>query len=656
MIKHFSYLCLLLSFSFFGCTVTKKVKDGETAYALKQYSVAVDLLSKELEDTKSKADKARKAYYLARSYDVLLQYDKAIKWFEQADRYNFPSAPEWLAKAYKKNEQYIDAAERYMKLYRDTKQSKYLEEAELCKRAIKQKAKLKNFNVNSFSINTKFGEYSPVYLDDEHLVFSSDRAGSQGGDTYKWTGNNFSDLYVANIKGRKVNNFDAIINTEANEGTACFSADGNQIFFTRCESLELRDQHCRIYFSHRPNGFWMEAEPLMFFDEQTNFAHPCLIENDSVLVFCAAPAGGDGTYDLYYSQRVEEGWSAPELMPESINTIGNEKFPSSYKDTLFFSSDHLPGFGGYDIFYTVLQSDGRWTRPLNMGLPINSGADDLGLAIDPKFPKNRGIELQGYFSSSRNVGTSDDLFFFTKYISKEEESTDPNTEEPEEKIFNTYLALRVVENQYEDGDPNKKIIGKKAISGAQINIRSARPDTSARSDKNGRYTAQVLADDNLDILVNHSGYMSEQLELSTWLDYTLANDTTINVEVALDKILYDKEIVLQSIYYDYNRWEIRKDAKPSLDTLKKILDLNADLKIQLSSHTDCRGELDYNLTLSQKRAESAVNYLLEAGVDPSRMIAKGYGMNSPIADCPCDSCSESEHQQNRRTTFKILKP
>jgi len=368
-----------------SCTITKKVKTGDEAYALKQYSVAVEMLEEEYDQLRNKEEKYRKAFYLGESYDILNRPDEAIRWYKKAVKHQ-PNATirRKLAHAYKKNEQYQDAHDLFMVFYAEAYNPEDGKEIELCRQAMNQKASLKNYNINRFSVNTKYGEYSPVYLDEDHLVFTSDREESQGGDTYKWTGNSFSDLYVANINGRKVNNFDAIINTSANEGTACFSKDGNQIFFTRCESIDLRNQHCRIYFSHRPNGFWMEAEPLMFFSEKTNFAHPCLIENDSILVFSAAPETSDGTYDLYYSEKIDGGWSEPELMPSSINSLGNEKFPTSHEDTLYFSSDKLPGYGGYDIFSTVLGPDNRWSTPENMGIPINSGADDFGLAIDPK--------------------------------------------------------------------------------------------------------------------------------------------------------------------------------------------------------------------------------------------------------------------------------
>jgi outer membrane protein OmpA-like peptidoglycan-associated protein len=126
------------------------------------------------------------------------------------------------------------------------------------------------------------------------------------------------------------------------------------------------------------------------------------------------------------------------------------------------------------------------------------------------------------------------------------------------------------------------------------------------------------------------------------------------IEIVLDKIFKNKEIVLENIYYDYNKWDIREDAKPTLDQLSMILTRNPTIRIQLSSHTDCRGNDAYNAVLSQKRADAAVNYLITKGIESTRLTAKGYGESAPSVSCDCNKCSESDHQANRRTTFKII--
>ena len=638
-----------------ACQVTKKVKDGDTAYQLKQYSVAVDMLEKEYEKAGSKDERLRKSLYLAKSYDYLQNHAASVEWYEKANKIDPKlQVRSDLAEAFKKNDQYEKAYEIYSKLYKETRELDWSQKAQFCRQAIIQLSEVKNYNITTFSANTAYNEYSPFYLDAEHIVFTSDREGSTGGDTYKWTGNSFSDIYVTNIHGRNVVNFDAILNSDANEGTPCLSIDRDEIYFTRCESLNLRDQHCRIYFSNRPNGFWMEPEPLMFFGEDTNFAHPCLLEQDSVLVFTAAPVNSDGTYDLYYSVRVEGGWSEAELMPSSINSLGDEKFPTAYQDTLFFSSDELPGYGGLDIFKTYLKPDGSWSIPQNVGVPINSGGDDFGLVVDPARPFPRDIVLQGYISSTRTHGNGDDIFFFTQYKEKPEDKPQEDITDEDVVSRDVYISVRVVEVQYENNDPNGRIIGKEPLNDVVLSVKYLDDNDQVTTDKNGRYTAQALSQASYTITATKDGYLTDAKTLSTRIPPLMKNDTTINLEIPLEKIRYDAEIVLESIYYDYNKWDIRKDAKPSLDTLKNLLLLNPSLNIELASHTDCRGEDDYNEYLSQKRAQSAVQYLEQSGITPNRLTARGYGVLKPSINCNCDDCSEDQHQANRRTTFRIL--
>ena len=651
--KNLGFTFIVLISTCIACTVTKKVKTGEMAYELKQYALAVELLESEYKKSNQDNIKARKAYLLAKSYDILQEFGEALKWYDTADQlsYNENSQID-LAYALKRNERYGDAAELFSEIYQKTKILKYKQENDLCKRAVVQIKNTDDFQVKSFGSNSVYADYSPVFYENGFLLFTSDREGNTKKGDYKWTGNAFSDLYVTNSRGRNPMMFDATLNTEANEGAACFSQDFNEIFFTRCISTEQRDQFCKIYYSQKPNGFWLEPEALMFFNDKTNFGQPTLIENDSVLIFTVTPPDSE-TSDLYYSVRVEGGWSEAEIMPAPINTEGDEKFPTSHKDTLYFASNHHPGYGGYDIFKTYLKANGTWAYPQNVGIPINSGSDDFGLAVNPDFKSTASIEIQGYFSSSRNTGFNDDIFFFSKFPSKVEEENDPTPEE-EEKTYTIYLAGRVVEVNHEDGDPNKKIIGKVPLSNSTIVISGDDGDVDLKTNNKGRFITNLTENFNYNVRASKTDYLTNQVKLNT-IFKNLKSDTTINIEIDLEKIIYDKEIVLNNIYYDFEKWDIRDDAKATLDSLSALINLNPDLKIQISAHTDCRGEFDYNQSLSQKRAQSVVDYLKAKNSSLQRLKAKGYGESSPTVPCPCDSCTEEQHQSNRRTTFTILK-
>lgn len=648
-------ICLL--FLFTSCTVTKKVKTGDMAFQYKQYVLATELLSKEYDNSKNQKEKARKAHFLAKSYDMLQNYGEAVKWYDIADQLNYNAdSKKDLAYALKRNERYKDAQSLFLTLFKKTKLAKYRSESEICRQAASGDDNMDQFIITPFNGNSRYSDYSPVFYENDYIIFSSDRLGGTGDKTYSWNEHGFSDIYISNLRGRNIHNFDATINSASNEGTLCFNQTFDEVFFTRCESTGQRDQYCKIFYSLKPNDFWVEPEAMMFFDSETNFGHPTLIENDSVLIFSASPAGSSD-HDLYYSERLEEGgWSEAELMPSSINTEKEEKFPTAIADTLYFASDGHAGFGGLDIFKTFLNEDGSWTRPENLGLPINSGADDFSYVVDPKYVPKGNIKRQGYFTSSRNSGSFDDIFYFAEYNEQETEEEEGDLEDEiadDEDTYKIYLAGRVVEVLHQNNDPNREIIGKNEISSATVEFKTIDTLFQIKSNKAGRFLLEI---DPLDYKLkgNKKDYLSSELNLQLE-NLELVADTTINIELALEKIIYNKEIVINNIYYDYEKWEIRDDAKPALDSLKKILDLNPSIKIQLASHTDCRGEFDYNNDLSQKRAQSAVDYLLNYGIQESRLIAKGYGELKKAVECECDDCTDQQHQINRRTTFTILR-
>ncbi len=638
-----------------GCTSTLKVKDGDTAFDLRQYAVAVELLETEYTKARDNKEKARKAYRLALSNQYLLHADEELKWFDLADQLGYGrAATRGLAYALKKNERYNEAIAVFTELNRFDNDAKIADEIRFCRFALNE-APNDEWIIRSSPVNTPFSEYSPVYFEDEFIVFTSDRDSGFGEATYNWTGNYFSDLFIVSKRGNSVHTFDAIINTEGNEGAACFTRDYSEIFFTRCTAIEGRDDYCRIYWSSRSGGYWSDPAPLDFFSEDVNFGQPALVENDSVMIFSALADKSINTYDLYYSVKVEGGWSEPYLMPSSINTVGNEKFPTGHGNVLYFASDFLPGYGGFDIFKTTLQPDGSWSSPENLGKPVNSGFDDFGYALDPDLDRQDGLIDKGIFTSSRNQGMGDDLFVFERYASDESEEIEAEVPVvPDASDVTLYLAGIVVELVYEDDDPNMPVESKIKIPGAKVTISS---DTTIHltANEDGRFLVTIDRDKTYTIKAEQEGYLTRTEKLTS-SDFPAGEEFyTYNVELPLSKIYYDKEIILNNIYYDFDKWDIREDARPSLDSLSAILVANPALNIQLASHTDCRGEDMYNLELSQKRAQSAVGYLIDSGISPARLSAKGFGESMLAVNCDCSKCTEEEHQVNRRTTFKILK-
>jgi outer membrane protein OmpA-like peptidoglycan-associated protein len=647
-----------------SCSFGKKIKDGETAYERKQYSVAIDMLKNEYQKAENDRIRARTAYLLGMSYSYLEENSLSIEWLAKAvDKEYGNEALLKLAQAYKKGGEYNSAIDSYTLLKNSSNNKRQIDrEIYVIKEVAKWADELvKGVKVQLMNENSGFSEYSPVILDKNFLVFTSDMTESTGGGDYKWTGNKHTDLFVMLKNGSEIKRFDAGINTNANEGTACFSKDGLEIVFTRCEDRNSSEGYCRLMYSERFSGVWSEPILIPIQNEGINYGQPTFIENDSVLVFSAKMEDGTGGHDLYYSERVynEDGsffWGEAFLFPPTINSQGNEMFPSGDGDTLYFSSDYFAGLGGLDIFKTWLQPNGEWAPPQNLKKPINSSFDDFGYVVDYNATL-RGSEIQkGFFTSSRAGYGKEDIYKYERNRVVAPPSEDDPIEEQTVEI-EIYLAGKTKEIRYNNNnDPNSGINGKANLEDCYITISDGQESENVYSDKSGQFYLQLKKGKDYSIKASKIGYLNSFETIST-KDLKVEDgqlSTTLNVELVLNKIFTNVEITLENIYYNFNKSDIRSDAESTLDSLTQLLLQNPQIDVQLSSHTDCRGDDEYNLILSQKRAESAVAYMTRKGVSNSRMIAKGYGVTALAINCNCDDCTEEQHQINRRTTFKIL--
>lgn len=646
---------VVLSLSVASCSFVQKVKDGETAFERKQYAVAIKLLEEEYQESAYLDRKARLAFLLGESYLKLSDSKNASKWYYTSEKDNYgEKALEKYAACLRNLEEYSKAEKIYEQLVnKNPTKLEYLAARTSCKVAQEWKmSKDKNpYKVLSTKFNSQYSDYAPVLYNNK-LVISSDKPNTTEA-VYSWTGNAFSDFYIADKKANILNPFSNKINSEANEGSICFNKQFTECFFTRCASEEnsTEDGHCKLFYSQLKRDVWTEPEVLAFMEPSINYMHPMLNENDSVLFFVADHPEGFGGYDMYYIFRTKEAWEGPYIMDKGINSEGDEMFPFLDKDTLYFSSNGHTGMGGLDIYRSEWQDAKKiWGPPINMKAPINTGADDFGFCVDQSSKSRAGVLKTGYLSSNRKGGQGmDDVYAFEKRIIPKEEKEIEEEPKEESKLF---LAIKVLEIIRENpNDPNSKIIAKKALDRANIVLKGKKLNESVFSDKDGRWIREVEEDD-LQIKVDKQNYFSKKTNIK--LELVPGESITKNISIELEAIIENVEIVLEDIYYDYDKWNIRTDAEPSLSELAQLLSDNPLLKIELSSHTDCRGEIDYNEELSQKRAESAVNYLVKNGILAGRMLAKGYGESVPTISCNCDDCTEDEHQKNRRTSFKIL--
>ncbi len=646
-------LFLIATFVLVSCVSLSKFKSGREAYDRKHYSTAIMLFKKELSKVNSDEQASKRMFLIAESYRKMDLPRRSVKWYKKSI-INGAKIRVYLSlvKVLKKIEKYNDALDILLKAEKKFGRSVVLNrEISIIKQSISWKEKQnKSIVIKSLDINSEFSDFASDFYLEDYLVVSSDRFNSSK-NLYDWTGNYYYDLYITDKSGlTELKPFSGEINTKYNDASACFNKSGTEIFFVRCGDEKGTVRNCKIYHGVRVGDNWTQIKVMPFVREDVNYISPWLSEDESLLYFASDDPNGYGSYDLYYIVRDNEGWSRPRLLPKYINTVGNEKFVTTWKNELYFSSDYLAGLGGYDIFQTKFDSNGKLSPPSHLECPLNSGGDDFYLL--------KNSDTTGILSSSRINGKGlDDVYSFVikpklDTLVKDSLKIDKKDQTNRKRV---YLAIKVVENIYsENGNPNTRVLGKKPVEGAVINISNG--SLSAETPDNGIAINEVVFDSIYSLVIGKKGYLTTTAKVTVNSSSDYKDDVnTVNLTVVLGKIYFGKEVVLKNIYYDYDKWELRDKSIPTLDILYLILKNNPNYKIKIGSHTDCRGDDEYNLTLSKKRASSVVAYLIQKGVSRDRMEAVGYGKTKLIDRCNCEDCTEQQHQRNRRTTFEILK-
>ncbi|MDH5604801.1 MAG: OmpA family protein, partial [Cyclobacteriaceae bacterium] len=514
---------------------------------------------------------------------------------------------------------------------------------------------------NLSAINTRNTEYSPVY-GDGYLYFTSNRDNTK---VYKGTGLPYTNIYRVQTKGAiadtaTIEALSEAINTfNINEGTLTFTPDGKTMVFARGNQTKRKSRsNGDLYISRQRNGEWTAPQLLgtAVNNPDTWESTPAFSRDGRTLYFSSDRPGGYGNVDIYSARMSNRGRfsEAKNLGPE-INTSGNDMFPYVSDDGhLYLASDGHPGFGGLDLF-VVKRQDGVVTVS-NLGKPMNSTFDDFAIFF---FKADRG-----FFSSNREGGEGDDdIYTFLN-------------EDPNLKIINYYLKGITMTKDKDD-----KLVILPNVNVKILDYNDQILD-EVETGQNGEFLFRVYEHEHYTLLGERSSgkesYLTTRLDYNTVgraVDRDTLKDLTTNVTfdtlLVLEKKEINKVFVLDNIYYDLDSWDIRQDAAVELDKLVVLLQDNPEIKIELSSHTDSRQTDSYNLRLSQRRAKSAVDYIVSQGIEPQRLVAKGYGESNPftITDTSGnrviltesfinsnDEIDERErlHQLNRRTEFKIL--
>jgi outer membrane protein OmpA-like peptidoglycan-associated protein len=340
------------------------------------------------------------------------------------------------------------------------------------------------------------------------------------------------------------------------------------------------------------------------------------------MYFASDRPGGMGGSDLYVVRKSNGAWGQPVNLGSGINTSGNEVFPYVWKDSaLYFSSDGLHGMGGLDIFKSILV-DTVVGVPVNMGYPLNTNYDDFG------FIANNDVS-EGYFSSNRDASNTEiDQIYRVVF----------------QDIRFTLLGVAVSKNT------------QKPVEGVTVELKNrtnGRKET-VMTGPDGSFKFKLDPRTDFSVMGSKDGYFTNTEDVTT-VGKNQSEDMYVKLKLELEEIVVNKPIVLENIYYDLDKSEIRPDAKPGLDKLVAIMNENPDIRIELGSHTDSRADDAYNDRLSQKRAESAVKYIVSSGISRDRITAKGYGERQLVNGCKNGvQCTEQEHQANRRTEFKVV--
>lgn len=652
---------LKLSFSFFlftiavmvltGCGADQHVKKGDHFFAIGEYFDAAAEYKKAYSLTKPKDKPLRgeRAWKMAECYRLIGFSAKAQGAYTNAIRYKYPDSMAilHLARMQHKQGNYKGALKNYEAFAALDPLSQLAQNGiQSCLHAAEWKEKQTLYSIKKeTSIGSRRADYCPALYGDEwdQLYFSSTRQQATGTEVSGITGAKFSDIFFSkkDDKGKwGTPELAEGVNSEFDEGACTFSPDGKTMYLTRCTYDPDYPRMAEIYTSNRSDAAWSTPQKLeLGGDTLSNFAHPALSPDGKWLYFTSDMPGGYGGKDLWRAELDGSYVVAVENLGAAINTEGDEMFPVVRPNgELYFSSDGLPGFGGLDIFCAKCDSVGRW-RVRNLLTPMNSQGDDFGMTFE-------GVHNRGFFSTNRG-----DARGWDKIMS---------FECPE--VIQTVKGWVYEKDGYELPDAVVYMVGN---DGTNLRL-------SVRGD--GSFVQEIKPYVDYVFLGTCKGFLNHKEELRV--------DTS---EVSREYVLQfplaniSAPVLVRNVFYEFDSAELTENSTQALDSLVGLLVENPNVTIELSSHCDYRGADEYNMRLSQRRAESVVNYLIAHGIETDRLTPVGYGESRPkvvtrkiaertpyllegdtlteqfILALPEEEQRENCNALNRRTEFRVLR-
>ena len=654
MKNYYGYILVwVLVWTLASCGADAYMKKGDQYLAIGEYFDAAEQYKKAYTNTptKERTTRGQRAKKLAECYRRINFSQKAIAAYNNVIRYNQADSLTHLrlAQQLMKTGNYRQAEKAFAIAADSLPQSKIVKNGLLsAKNATQWKKEGSAYTVKRENVfASRRADYSPMLAgdDNDRLYFTSTRPSTKGDELSGITGTKTADIFFSqkDEKGKwtKPQNIDTELNSDYDEGACSFSPDGRTMYLTQCKSDPSYPRYAPICTSQRNDASWGKSTVLTISkDTLSSFAHPAVSPDGQWLYFSSDMPGGYGGLDIWKIRLGKDGVEGGvENLGNKINTEGDEMFPTFRPNgDLYFSSNGHPGMGGLDIFIAKTDTMGNGYVIEHPGYPLNSEADDFGMTFE-------GLKNQGYFSSNRGDARGwDHIFSFYN---------------PE--IVQTVTGWVYEKDGYELPAALVYMVGNDGTN-LKLNVKG-----------DGSFTQQIKPNVDYVFLGTCKGYLNHQQQLRVE-PASESCDTVLQFPLA--SIM--APVLIDNIFYDFDRATLRPESKTSLDELVKLLNENPNITIELSAHCDYKGSAAYNKQLSQRRAESVVNYLIEKGIARERLTPVGYGKEKPktikkkVAEryefLKADDVLSEEfirqlkpeeqeicNQLNRRTEFRVLR-
>ncbi len=684
LIIQYSLLGLLVAILLLpGCSVQKKIKRADRKFAIGEYYTAGDIYKQCYSRLSTKKDRELKGYVAYRQGECyrLINNQRATNAYNNALRckYQLKDSTVYLhyAQALQYQGKYKDAIKNY-ELYLEKHPDNYVAQAGkyACGKIDewkKQGSRYKTSEAKEFN-QKRTSNFAPMFIgsNTDALMFTSNRQEKQKGGTKKLkrpsnvTGQQLFQLYQT--RKNAAGEWEDIVlaeglygeqggegdqqndsteekggKTNAEMGVCSFSRDGRMMLFTYSKPINGKDLGAKIYSSERASGEWSEAQEVkLFADSSITVGHPALNNTGDTLYFVSDAPGGVGGKDIWFAELEGDEWINPQPLGPGINTTADEMYPYVHEDgTLYFSSNGQPGYGGLDIFKatrdTTYKDSVVWVI-FNMGAPFNGIGDDFGITF-------AGNTQNGFFSSNKGDKKGFDKIY--QFWLPEME----------------FIAEGTVRDEQGEpiADAKLRIVGSDGTN-SRVNAR-----------RDGTYKIKLNKEVKYVMLATARGYLNAKEQ---WDTKGLKDSKTYTLDFALSPI--SRPVKMENIFYEFGRWELTQASEKEMDGLIKLLNDNPNITIELSAHTDMKGNEEFNQELSQKRAQACCDYLIKKGIEKERLTPVGYGKSKPVvADkalnkqypfIPVDQALDEEfilklksdqqeicNQINRRTEFKVIK-